>query len=104
MNRQGGNLAFIRLDEQIVGFIQFRIDSLTNWFFQEKMGFIREFWVSSKYRGRGHGRDLLDKVEEYLLNHHVYKVLLTTDTASEFYRHLGYVQDPSYHAKNEDEV
>lgn len=106
MNEDGGNVAIIKVDEkkQVVGFIQFKIDELKNWFFEEKVGFIWEFWVSQAFRGQDYGSQLLKSAENYFLDHNIYKAILTTDTAPGFYEKQGYVRDASYRADNEDEV
>lgn len=53
MNKEQDNVAIVRTPPRKtkpLGFIQFRIDLLKNWFFEEKIGFIREFWVSDPWR------------------------------------------------------
>ena len=64
ITKEGGNKAYIRIndDETIVGFILFRNEIITNWFFEEKVGFIREFWISKGMRSNGHGSHLLKLV------------------------------------------
>jgi Acetyltransferase (GNAT) family. len=106
MNDDSGNLAFLRLsaDEEIVGFIQFKIDILKNWFLEEKYGFIREFWIDVEYRNKGHGANLLNLVENYLIEENIHKSLLTTDTAPNFYIKQGYWKDSSYNAINKCDV
>ena len=48
MNEEKDNFAILRMkDDMVVGFIQFKIDTLSNWFFEEKVGFIREFWITT---------------------------------------------------------
>lgn len=106
MNSEADNLAFVRLNynNEVIGFIQFKIDILKNCFFEEKIGFIREFWISDKFRKCGQGTDLLLKLERYFLDNNVFKVVLTTDTAQGFYSRLGYINDRSYKAINDIEV
>ena len=106
MTAEGGNKAYIRMsdDEMIIGFIMFKIEHLSNWFFEEKVGFIREFWISEEMRNNGHGTHLLKIAEEYFIENGVYKAILTTDTAEHFYEAHGYYKDKAYTAKNEDEV
>ena len=101
-----GNFAFLRLsdDGDIIGFIQFKPITLSNWFFEEKAGFIREFWIDEAYRGLGHGSALLTMAENALAQQGYHRVLLTTDTASSFYEKNGYHKDSSYSAKNQDDV
>lgn len=67
MNEEQDNVAIMRTspEGETVGFIQFKIDLLKNWFFEEKIGFIREFWVSDTWRHAGHGAALLRSAENY---------------------------------------
>ncbi|NLW41859.1 MAG: GNAT family N-acetyltransferase [Tissierellia bacterium] len=105
MNEEKDNFAILRMkDDMVVGFIQFKIDTLSNWFFEEKVGFIREFWINKNIRKEGHGASLLKLAEEHFMENKVYKSILTTDTASKFYIKNGYAFDPSYKALNEDDV
>ncbi|MBQ8264025.1 MAG: GNAT family N-acetyltransferase [Oscillospiraceae bacterium] len=106
MNKDGDNLAYIRLSEEneAIGFIQFKIICLKNWFFEERLGFIREFWVDSNYRRKGHGSELLAITENYFLSKKVYKAILTTDTAEVFYINKGYEKDSSIIADNQMDV
>lgn len=106
MNEDEGTAAFLRTDEKdsVIGFIQFQKSEMKHWFFSECIGFIREFYVSAKVRGQGHGIALLELAEEYFLENNVCKAILTTDTTPEFYLNRGYIRDCSYQAKNMDEV
>lgn len=105
MSEEGGNNVYIKMDnEEIVGFIMFKSEQLSNWFFEEKFGFVREFWIAEKYRKNGYGSHLLKLVEDYFRENGIYKVVLTTDTAKQFYEAHGYHLDKAYVAKNEDEV
>ena len=106
MADEGGNKACIRMNDNdiIVGFIMFKAEQLSNWFFEEKIGFIREFWVAQDQRNSGHGSHLLRIAEEYFAKNGIFKVVLTTDTAEHFYETHGYQQDKSYTAKNHDAV
>ena len=106
ITKEGGNKAYIRIneDETIVGFILFRNEIITNWFFEEKVGFIREFWISKGMRSNGHGSHLLKLVEDYFKEDGIHKSILTTNTAEKFYESHGYRKDKSYSAKNNDEV
>ena len=106
MNGTEGNRSYVRYGENgdVVGFIQFVPVELENWFFRERSGFIREFWVSGEYRKMGHGSELLGLAERYFADNGIRKVLLTTDTAAEFYEAKGYKRDVSYTAKNKDDV
>lgn len=103
---EDSNWAYVRVDEQgqIVGFIQFKPITLSNWFFEEKAGFIREFWIAETYRGKGHGSELLKKTETFFAQQRIHRVILTTDTAVSFYEKHGYQRNASYSAKNHDDV
>lgn len=100
------NAAYVRtgLDGSVVGFIQFVPIRFTSWFFEETLGFIREFWVAEPFRSRGHGAELLALAERYFLEHGVCTAILTTDTAQRFYERHGYVRARGCRAKNQDEV
>lgn len=106
MNNDEGTVAYLRTEENgsVVGFVQFQKGEMKHWFFSESIGFIREFWVSAKFRGQGHGTALLELAENYFLENNICKAILTTDTTPEFYLKRGYIKDCSYQAKNEDEV
>ncbi len=106
MNREGDNAALVRTGEdgKIVGFILYRPVKFSSFFFEETCGFIREFWVSSEYRNRGHGTALLALAEKHFLENGIYTSILTTDSAPSFYEKRGYVRAPGCQAKNHDEV
>ena len=103
---EDGNKAYIRIDDddKIIGFIMFKTEILSNWFFEEKVGFIREFWIAREKRNNGHGSHLLRIAEEFFKENGLYKSILTTNTAEHFYEAHGYYKDKAYAAKNEDEV
>ena len=106
MNGGEGNRSYVRYSENgdVIGFIQFVAVELENWFFRERLGFIREFWVSGEYRNIGHGSELLGLAERYFADNGIRKVILTTDTAYAFYEKKGYRKDNSFTAKNKDDV
>lgn len=105
MSEEGCNNVYIKMDnDEIVGFIMFKSEQLSNWFFEEKIGFVREFWIAEKYRKNGYGSHLLKLAEDYFRENGIYKIILTTDTATQFYVNHGYRLDKAYIAKNEDEV
>ena len=109
MNAEAGgerNAAYVRrlADGGVIGFIQFVPIRFTSWFFEETLGFIREFWVAEAFRGRGHGAELLALAERYFLEHGICTAILTTDTARRFYERHGYARAHGCRAKNEDEV
>ena len=106
MNDEGDNKAYVRVTEDnvTVGFIMFKPIKLSNWFFEENMGFIREFWIDGAFRSQGHGSALLQVVETYFLENDIYKSILTTDTAERFYINNGYKKERAFSAANKDEV
>jgi GNAT superfamily N-acetyltransferase len=106
MNEETGNYAYVRFTytNNVVGFIQFKPIELSNWFFNVKMGFIREFWISKDYRKNGNGTDLLQLAEAYFIENGLYKSILTTDIAHKFYEANGYIKDANIVAKNKDDV
>ncbi len=106
MNDEKNNLAYIRTDElgNIVGFIEFTVIPFSNWFFETKMGFIREFWIKKNFRSLGHGTELLKMAESYFLTQNIHKSILTTDSAEKFYIKNGYHKDCHIIAKNNDVV
>ena len=100
------NAAYARTtaDGSVIGFIQFVPIRFTSWFFEELVGFIREFWVAEAFRGQGHGTELLALAENHFLEHGICTSILTTDTAERFYERHGYVRACGCRAKNRDEV
>ena len=106
MNDEKDNKAYVRIAENnnIVGFIQFKPITLSNWFFEEKLGFIREFWIAPQHRSQGHGAELLRIAEEFFGQNDIRKAILTTDTAERFYEKNGYRKDNAFTAANQDEV
>lgn len=106
MNEGGENRAILRTDAQgnIVGFIQFVPMRFSSWFFEEKCGFIREFWVAPAYRRRGQGTLLLAQAEEWFRAQGAETIYLTSDDAGAFYEARGYVRSHACTAKNRDDV
>ncbi len=106
MNQDKDTLAYVRLSDtdEVIGFIQFQPILLSNWFFSTQFGFVREFWVASKYRSAGNGNSLLRLAETYFKEKGLHKSILTTDTAEAFYEKNGYKKDPTIIAKNKDDV
>ena len=76
----------------------------SNWFFEEPVGFIREFWISPAYRRQGYGKMLLHLAEAYFVEHGAFRAILTADDAAAFYRAGGYENAPGIRAKNKMEV
>ena len=106
MNEDPGTKILMEMAEHnlVIGFIMVKIDALSNWFFEEKIGFIREFWIDPAFRNQGYGKALLQRAEVYFVENEIFKAILTTDTAPDFYKKSGYKQDTSYTAKNKDDV
>ena len=89
----------------LAGFIMVQPECLKGSFFEERVGFIRELWVSPAYRNRGYGRDLMNRVEAHFREMGISKLILTyEEEALPFYRKLGFVPDGSYQAKNEGNI
>lgn len=103
MNRDEGNLAYVKVNnlEKTIGFIQFKEIELENSFFSEKYGFIREFWIAKEYRGKGFGTQLFNSCELYFKEKGVSQVILTTDTAEDFYIDKGYSINQNIVAKDD---
>lgn len=106
MDEEGNNLAFLLVDEEEspLGFLQFQMTSFSNWFFEEPLGFIREFWVHPAHRRQGHGSTLLRLAERYFGGHGAHRSILTSDDAVAFYLANGYEKAPGIRAKNKMEV
>ena len=106
MNESGKNRAWLRMDVdgQVISFIQFTPITMSSWFFEEKWGFIREFWVKREYRSQGHGTALLLLSEKYFSEQGICKCILTTDTAPDYYIARGYEKDDFITARNKDDV
>lgn len=104
MNR-GENRAYIALEnDEVIGFLQFTEIQLTNWFFTQRLGFIREFWVDKQLRNSGIGTQLLEITEKHFLENGIYQAILTTDSANEFYGQRGYVKSEAIRAANRQSV
>lgn len=103
MNSDKDNLAYVKVNNsgKTIGFIQFKAIELSNSFFSEKYGFIREFWIAKEYRSKGFGTRLLNSCELYFKEKGISQIVLTTDTAEEFYISKGYSVNPNIVAKND---
>lgn len=106
MNDEGTNRACLLLDSggEVLGFLLFQVTAFTNWFFEEPIGFIREFWVSPAHRRQGYGGQLLREAETYFAAHGAFRSILTADAATGFYLARGYRSAPGVRAKNKMEV
>ena len=94
--------AIVRKNEQgtVIGFIQFSRIEMTSWFFEDRYGFIQEFWVAPEQRNCGIGSELLAQAEAFFSRQGIHKMILTSDTAEGFYRKHGYRRDEGIVAKN----
>ncbi|MDE6725953.1 MAG: GNAT family N-acetyltransferase [Ruminiclostridium sp.] len=98
----GGNMAYIRqCENEPLGFIQFTFITLEGWFFKERLGFIREFWVAEKFRKQGHGTELLSLAEKYFKDSGIHRIVLTAEeNEQQFYLNRGYTICEYISAKN----
>ena len=98
----GGNMAYIRqCENEPLGFIQFTFITLEGWFFKERLGFIREFWVAEKFRKQGHGTELLSLAEKYFNDSGIHRIVLTAEeNEQQFYLNRGYTICEYISAKN----
>lgn len=87
-------------NEQVVGFIMVSRIEMTSWFFEDRYGFIQEFWVAPEQRNCGIGSELLAQAEAFFARQGIHKMILTSDTAEGFYRKHGYRRDEGIVAKN----
>jgi len=106
MNSSQNTWAFLRFskDKELIGFLMFTYSELSDWFFSESVSFLREFWIAPARRSQGHGTALLSLAESKFLQDGIFKAILTTDTASQFYLRQGYVPAPHIRAKNKMDV
>ena len=105
MNSDIGTVTFAYVENnQLLAFLMCKADILTNWFFEMKFVFIREFWVNDGYRNQGIGSSLLKEVEAHFKSEGIEYLMLTTDTAPSFYMKHGFIQASSIVAKNQDDV
>lgn len=101
---ESGSFAFVMLDGcRTVGFIMLQQIGFESYFFAEQCGFVRELWIDGEYRHRGLGSKLLSSAEEYF-GGTVSRMILTTDTAEEFYLKNGYSKAVGIDARNKDDV
>ncbi|MBQ8313931.1 MAG: GNAT family N-acetyltransferase [Clostridia bacterium] len=96
----------LREDEsgQVIGFIMFSRIEMTSWFFEDRYGFIREFWVAPEQRNKGIGAELLAQAEAFFARQGIHKMILTSDTAERFYLKHGYRREDGMVAKNKTPV
>lgn len=105
INEDKNTQAIVRMEnDNVIGFIMFQPIVFESWFFEEKCGFIREFWIANDYRNIGHGSNLINQVESYFKKQEIFRTILTTDTAKDFYLKHGYHLQKSAKAKNGDDV
>ena len=60
--------------------------------------------MAEKHRKNGHGSELLKLTEQYFLVQGIYSIILTTDTAENFYLKNGYAKVPGCTEKNNEDV
>ena len=101
-----GDPTILRMDEsgQVIGFIMFSRIEMTSWFFEDRYGFIREFWVAPEQRNKGIGAELLAQAEAFFARQGIHKMILTSDTAERFYLKHGYRREDGMVAKNKTPV
>ena len=101
-----GDPTILRMDEsgRVIGFIQFSRIEMTSWFFEDRYGFIREFWVAPEQRNKGIGAELLAQAEAFFARQGIHKMILTSDTAERFYLKHGYRKEDGIVAKNKAPV
>ena len=101
----GENTAFLAIEnDRAIGFLQFTEIELNSWFFTQRLGFIREFWIDEDHRGLGIGTQLLELTEKYFLEKGLSQAILTTESANEFYTERGYVKTRAIRAANQQSV
>lgn len=83
----------------LVGVIEGAVGASVMAGYEGHRGWVNYLAVARKFRGRGYGRALTQRVEQLLLERGCPKVsLLVRNSNAEalaFYRHLGYLQDES---------
>ncbi|MBE6554176.1 MAG: GNAT family N-acetyltransferase [Ruminococcaceae bacterium] len=100
---EGENTAILHCERgKTVGFLQYQIITSKSWFFEERLGFVREFWIDADYRGQGYGSALLARAEQKMREVGIARMILTTDSAEGFYRKQGYRKRADILAKNRD--
>ena len=105
INEDKNTQAIVRMEnDNVIDFIMFQPIVFESWFFEEKCGFIRKFWIANDYRNIGHGSNLINQVESYFKKQEIFRTILTTDTAKDFYFKHGYHLQKSAKAKNGDDV
>lgn len=88
---------------RIIGFIMFQEECLESGtgFFIERTGYVRELYVLKNFRKLGFGTLLIKIAEEYFKQNAVFKLILTYENnAIDFYKKLGFIEDKSFIAKN----
>lgn len=103
---EGMRTLVLEEDGVITGFIMFQAEEFSSKsrFFMFPAMFIRELFIKKEYRNSGLGRLLIFQVIEIAKKEAIHKVILTTDSALEFYQKLGFVVDVRIIAKNKDMV
>ena len=95
----------IEEEKQFAGFIMIQPELLQSGFFEERVGFVRELWVTPPFRQRGYGKLLMETAEAYFRKKEIRKMILTyEDSALGFYERLGFHADGAYKAKNDGNI
>ena len=94
-NTAGNIYAYVLVNEQgdAIGMIQFQNTELSNQYFKEDYGLIREFWIAPAYRKQGLGAKLLKKAEYYFAENDIKFIILSSrEEAIGFYIKNGYTE------------
>ena len=79
------------MEEFPIGFSIYQTDSPeSDWCKRPGWGFVREFWITKPYRGKGFGRMLADHTERQLRILGAAQLYLTSDNALGFWEHCGW--------------
>lgn len=88
-------------DGETAAFLLYAALPFSSAFFEGHAAFIQEFWIDPSLRGQGIGRHLLHRAEARFAARGLSLVLLTSDTAEEFYLRCGYRRAAGIRAKND---
>lgn len=84
----------------VAAFLLYAALPFSSSFFEGNAAFVQEFWVEPSLRRQGLGRRLLHSAEKLFTAQGLNLVLLTSDTAENFYLHCGYHRAAGIRAKN----
>ena len=98
-------LDLLLIDEKIVGFISYQIDSPnSDWCEREGWGFIREIYVNPTLRGNHLGSRLVTHAEKTLYSNGAEHIYLTSDEAGIFWLSCGYIKTDKVSDINHDPI